>query len=289
VFVIIGLWVGVDVNGLLHHREVAARGDVALSVDGLTGVRNTLDPHATVRPLLDDVTISNGLAWTDDAATMYYIDTRTQRVDAFDYDLETGEIRNRRPVVEIPEGDGGPDGMTIDVDGCLWVALFRGGAVLPAVLPAGIGLSGNEEPPRGVSVPPRPLVDHRGGAGGYVLGPGDLDGGAPETVIALACEGQGAVAAFTGPDHAMRQMAWVWQPDASQQYVDLVGVDGGAVTLRLGNATETWSARYEWDGDGFVEIIDDPPPSTESEAPTTPEPTEDEADENATSDPDPES
>jgi sugar lactone lactonase YvrE len=85
------------------------------------------DAATGVRTVLEGVTISNGLTWSLDHRTMYYIDTPTGRVDAFDYDEYTGEIANRRPFAEI-EG-GHPDGMTIDDEGCLWVALWGGGAV----------------------------------------------------------------------------------------------------------------------------------------------------------------
>ena len=75
------------------------------------------------------MTISNGLAWSHDGATMYYIDSPTQRIDAFSYAPATGEIADRRTVVEVPAELGTPDGMTIDADGGLWIALWGGGAV----------------------------------------------------------------------------------------------------------------------------------------------------------------
>jgi sugar lactone lactonase YvrE len=81
------------------------------------------------RELVTSLTISNGLAWTADGATLYLIDTPTRRVDAFDYDLATGSVADRRPVITLPEGAGDPDGMCIDDDGGLWVALWGGGAV----------------------------------------------------------------------------------------------------------------------------------------------------------------
>jgi sugar lactone lactonase YvrE len=88
-----------------------------------------LGPDLAVTKLFDGVTISNGLAWTTDGATLYYIDSPTQGVDAFDYGAETGLLANRRRVVDIPAAAGLPDGMTIDTDGCLWVALYGGSAV----------------------------------------------------------------------------------------------------------------------------------------------------------------
>jgi sugar lactone lactonase YvrE len=88
-----------------------------------------LDADGTVVRVLDGITISNGLAWSDDGRTMYYIDSPTQRVDAFSYDSCTGEIADRRLVVRVPIQAGSPDGMAIDAEGGLWIALWGGGAV----------------------------------------------------------------------------------------------------------------------------------------------------------------
>ena len=93
------------------------------------GALYCLDPDGGARMVLDEVTISNGLAWSLDGGTMYYIDTPTQRVDAFSYDPANGAIGDRRSEIDIPPGAGAPDGMTIDADGGLWVALWGGMAV----------------------------------------------------------------------------------------------------------------------------------------------------------------
>lgn len=82
-----------------------------------------------VRTVLKDVSISNGLAWSKDDKTMYYIDSPTKEVCAFDFDLELGEIFNKRVVVRIPDGQGVPDGMTIDKEGMLWIAQWGGWCV----------------------------------------------------------------------------------------------------------------------------------------------------------------
>ena len=85
-----------------------------------------VDGDGTVRRVLSDVMISNGIGWSPDQSTMYYIDSLTFRVDRFDYDPDTGEIEGRRPFVTFDGSAGGPDGMTVDADGCLWVAMFGG-------------------------------------------------------------------------------------------------------------------------------------------------------------------
>ena len=85
-----------------------------------------VDADRTARRVLSDVMISNGIGWSPDRSTMYYIDTLTFRVDQFDYDPDTGEIEGRRPFVTFDGSSGGPDGMTVDADGCLWVAMFGG-------------------------------------------------------------------------------------------------------------------------------------------------------------------
>jgi sugar lactone lactonase YvrE len=86
-----------------------------------------LDPDGSVSPVLDGVTISNGLEWAPDGSTAYYVDTPTHRIDVFDYDAERG-LTGRRPFVRFSDGDS-PDGLTVDTEGGVWVALFGGGAV----------------------------------------------------------------------------------------------------------------------------------------------------------------
>jgi sugar lactone lactonase YvrE len=88
-----------------------------------------LDPDLSVHTVLDGVTISNGIVWSLDGSHVYYIDTPTQRIDVFDIDPDTGMLTGRRPFVRIDAADGAPDGMTIDAEGGLWVALWGGGEV----------------------------------------------------------------------------------------------------------------------------------------------------------------
>jgi sugar lactone lactonase YvrE len=85
-----------------------------------------IDPSGAVTTLIDSVTISNGTGWSLDERLVYYVDTPTHRIDVFDADGP--EIRNRRTFVEIAT-PGSPDGLAIDADGCLWLALYGGGSV----------------------------------------------------------------------------------------------------------------------------------------------------------------
>ena len=87
-----------------------------------------LDPDGSAAFVFGGATISNGLDWSPDGRLAYYNDTPTRRVDVFDYDPERG-FANRRPLVEIADGKGSPDGLTVDAEGCVWVALYAGSAV----------------------------------------------------------------------------------------------------------------------------------------------------------------
>jgi len=98
-------------------------------VRGALGSLYMVDTKKNVVKQLDNIIISNGIVWTKDSKKMYYIDSPTSRVDAFDFDAETGKLTNRTTAVTIPNGDGWPDGMTIDSDDNIWVAHWEGSRV----------------------------------------------------------------------------------------------------------------------------------------------------------------
>ncbi len=107
-------------------------------------------PHdGSVRVVLQDVTISNGLEWSPDGSRAYYTDTETHRVDVFGYERESG-LTNRRVFAEVPAEDGRPDGLSVDADGGVWVALNRGGMVR-RYTPSGVIDDVVELPVRGVT------------------------------------------------------------------------------------------------------------------------------------------
>jgi len=85
-----------------------------------------MDAEHKVHKKLGDIGVSNGICWSADQKTMYYIDSHPKKVEAFDFDPATGDISNRRTITTFQEGDGWPDGMTIDSDGNLWVAHWAG-------------------------------------------------------------------------------------------------------------------------------------------------------------------
>lgn len=126
---------------LLHDPVPGRRGnDAAVAPDGAlwagamrydespsggTLTRITADGRATT--VLPDVTVSNGTDWSPDGTRMYYVDSPTRRIDTFRTDGEN--LLDRTPLAVIEPGAGYPDGLTVDADGCVWVALWDGGAV----------------------------------------------------------------------------------------------------------------------------------------------------------------
>lgn len=88
-----------------------------------------IEPDFSFAKLIDEVGNSNGLGWSPDEKIFYWTDTKTGCVFAFDYDADSGEIANRRVVVEVDKTIGRPDGLTVDAEGFLWTALWAGHGV----------------------------------------------------------------------------------------------------------------------------------------------------------------
>lgn len=95
---------------------------------GKQGTANVyrLDADLTSRRMIEGITCSNGIAWSLDRRTMYYIDTPAQTVAAYDYDDATGAIANRRVAITVPKESGYPDGMTLDAEGMVWIGMWDG-------------------------------------------------------------------------------------------------------------------------------------------------------------------
>ncbi len=138
-----------DPNGEQRSIVELAQGDVVARMNdgncdsagrfwaGTTGIHEEdgagslyrLDPDLSVEKVLDGVTCSNGIDWSPDERIMYYVDTGVRRIDMFDFDLDRGTIADRRPFAIIDDGDAYPDGLTVDAEGYVWLALWGGSAV----------------------------------------------------------------------------------------------------------------------------------------------------------------
>ncbi|MDY7543928.1 MULTISPECIES: SMP-30/gluconolactonase/LRE family protein [unclassified Cryobacterium] len=103
-------------------------GSMAFDQKHGAGSLRRLDPDGSVDVVLTGLTISNGLDWSPDGSLAYYNDTATGRVAVFDYSAETG-LTGQRSFAEIPAESGFPDGLTVDSQGGVWVALYGGSAV----------------------------------------------------------------------------------------------------------------------------------------------------------------
>lgn len=89
-----------------------------------------IDPDGGWQRMDTGFTVSNGLGFSPDAKRLYFTDSSRRTVYVYDFDLERGEIAHRRPFVELPEGQGSPDGLTVDAEGFVWVAIWDGWTVI---------------------------------------------------------------------------------------------------------------------------------------------------------------
>ncbi len=105
-------------------------GTMAFDESPEAGALYRLDPDLSVTTLLTGIGTSNGIGWSPDDRLMYYIDSQAHRVDVLDYDPATGRIGGRRPFKAVGEGEVVPDGLTVDADGGVWVAVWEGYALL---------------------------------------------------------------------------------------------------------------------------------------------------------------
>ena len=112
-------------------------GTMAYDVAPHAGALYRVDLDWSVEQVVPGVTQSNGIAWSPDGSLMYFIDSATQGVEVFDYDIDAGSAGHRRRLITIERADGIPDGMTADSQGNVWVACFGGGAVR-CFSPAGV-------------------------------------------------------------------------------------------------------------------------------------------------------
>lgn len=101
-------------------------GTMSLSEEPKAGSLYALEKDFVVTKKINEVTISNGMAWSSDHKRFYYIDTPTSEVVSYDYDKSTGYIENKKTVIKVSKQEGFPDGMTIDNEDMLWIAHWDG-------------------------------------------------------------------------------------------------------------------------------------------------------------------
>jgi sugar lactone lactonase YvrE len=117
-----------------------------------TGALFRLDPDLSLHKMLDGIAIPNGITWSKDSKTMFVSDSPTRNIYAFDYDVITGSISNKRVFFHVEDADGQPDGQALDEFGCLWSAIFGLGKVV-RLSPAGEVVATVALPTRCVTCP----------------------------------------------------------------------------------------------------------------------------------------
>lgn len=116
-------------DGKVDSRGRFWAGTMNISLDPMQGALYRLADRTNISKVIDNVTLSNGLAWSPDETSFYYIDTTTRQIDLFDFDAVAGTIANRRCLRACDEDWGNPDGMTVDSRGRLWIAFWGGSCV----------------------------------------------------------------------------------------------------------------------------------------------------------------
>jgi len=101
-------------------------GTMSLKEEENKGNLYVMETDLSIKKKIEHLTISNGLAWNADNSIMYYINTPTNYIFAFDYDIQTGNISEQRVVIDLTHEQGYADGMTIDEEGMLWIAFYGG-------------------------------------------------------------------------------------------------------------------------------------------------------------------
>ncbi|MEU0720880.1 SMP-30/gluconolactonase/LRE family protein [Streptomyces lavendulocolor] len=134
---------GAGFRWLVHDPVPGRRGnDAAVAPDGSLwagtmrydeaeggGALTRIAPDGTATPVLPRVTVSNGTGWSPDGTLVYYVDSPTRRIDVCRVADDGGQVTDRRPLAVVEPGAGFPDGLTVDADGCIWVALWDGAAI----------------------------------------------------------------------------------------------------------------------------------------------------------------
>ncbi len=117
-------------DGAVDSKGRFLAGTMGYSPQPTTGNLYTFSKVSGSRLLISGVGVSNGICWNSDSSLMYFIDSMKQSIQVFDYDLDSGSIANGRELISFDSHLGIPDGMTIDQEGSLWVAMWDGSQIL---------------------------------------------------------------------------------------------------------------------------------------------------------------
>jgi sugar lactone lactonase YvrE len=104
-------------------------GTMSLAGDTRSAALYRLDPDLRVTRVLPGVSVSNGIGWDPTGSMLYHVDSPRRRIDVYDFDGDAGTVGGRRAVIPIAAQLGSPDGLAVDAEGGIWVALWGGGAV----------------------------------------------------------------------------------------------------------------------------------------------------------------
>ena len=116
-------------DGACDSRGRLWAGTMSLRGDTRSAALYRLDPSLRVTRVLPGISVSNGIGWAPDEATLYHVDTPRRRIDVYDFDAVSGTIASRRAVIPVDAELGSPDGLAVDAEGGIWVALWGGSAV----------------------------------------------------------------------------------------------------------------------------------------------------------------
>jgi len=116
-------------DGACDSRGRLWAGTMSLRGDTRSAALYRLDPDLRVTRVLPGISVSNGIGWAPDRATLYHVDSPRRRIDVYDFDPGPGSIAGRRAVIPVAAELGTPDGLTVDAEGGVWVALWGGSAV----------------------------------------------------------------------------------------------------------------------------------------------------------------
>lgn len=117
-------------DGAVDARGRFLAGTMGYNPEPHTGSLYTFTPESGYRVLLPEVGVSNGICWNKNSSQMFFVDSLTQSIQKYDYELGTGSLSNPTVLIKFEEGDGVPDGLTIDQEGSLWVAMWGGSQIL---------------------------------------------------------------------------------------------------------------------------------------------------------------